>query len=118
MEHEQRLRALYAAFNARDIEAVLEAMADDVDWPNAWEGGRVHGRQAVREYWVRQWAAIDPHVEPTAVVAGPDRRITVHVHQTIRDLHGELVSESDVRHVYTLRGGLITRMDVEEPGPS
>jgi uncharacterized protein YbjT (DUF2867 family) len=39
---EQRLPDLYASFNARDVDAVLAATAADVDWPNAWEGGRVY----------------------------------------------------------------------------
>ena len=50
MHDEQRMRALYDAFNARDMDTVLAAMTDDVDWPNAWEGVRVHGRDAVRSY--------------------------------------------------------------------
>jgi ketosteroid isomerase-like protein len=52
--HEQKLLSVYQAFNKRDIDAVLVAMSEDVDWPNAWEGGRVHGKQAVRPYWERQ----------------------------------------------------------------
>ena len=36
--------SLYAAFNARDIDAALAGMHPEVDWPNGWEGGRVHGR--------------------------------------------------------------------------
>jgi len=39
-EAEQILRSAYKAFNARDIEAAVELMHPDVDWPNAWEGGR------------------------------------------------------------------------------
>jgi ketosteroid isomerase-like protein len=45
---EERVRRLYAAFNARDLDAVLDQLAEDVSWPNAWEGGRVNGRAAVR----------------------------------------------------------------------
>ncbi|MDQ2842107.1 MAG: nuclear transport factor 2 family protein, partial [Acidobacteriota bacterium] len=51
------LLQLYAAFNARNIDAVLPALHPDVDWPNGWEGGRMRGRDAVRAYWTRQWAA-------------------------------------------------------------
>jgi hypothetical protein len=29
-------------------------MHPDVDWPNAIENTRVHGRDAVRAYWERQ----------------------------------------------------------------
>ena len=38
---EALLEGIYAAFNARDVDAVLAAMHADVDWPNAFEGGRV-----------------------------------------------------------------------------
>jgi hypothetical protein len=58
-EHEF-LRELYAAFNARDIERALSAMHHDVEWANGMEGGSVHGRKAVRDYWTRQWQSIDP----------------------------------------------------------
>src|ERR671919_1883914 len=49
-EAELVLRSAYRAFNARDIEAAIESMDPEVDWPNAWEGGRVVGR-AVRDCW-------------------------------------------------------------------
>jgi ketosteroid isomerase-like protein len=48
------LTRAYAAFNARNIDAVLAAMHPDVDWPNGWEGGRVRGHDQVRDYWTRQ----------------------------------------------------------------
>ena len=49
------LEGAYEAFNRRDVDAVLAGMAPDVDWPNAWEGGYVHGQRAVADYWTRQW---------------------------------------------------------------
>ena len=113
MDHEQRLRDLYAAFNARDIDAVLASMTADVDWPNAWEGGRLRGTDAVRDYWTRQWAEIDPRVEPTGFATQPDGRVAVAVDQTVRNRAGELLGAGPVRHVYTFAGGLVARMDVE-----
>ena len=89
-DREQRLHALYRAFNARETDALLAQMTADVDWPNAWEGGRVHGREAVRDYWTRQWAAIDPTVEPLAV-APRHGRVAVDVHQVARSLDGALL---------------------------
>ncbi len=113
VDHERLLRALYADFNARDIDAVLAATSDDLDWPNAWEGGRLRGRDAVREYWTRQWAQIDPAVEPVSVTTRPDGRIAVEVHQVVRNLAGEVLSEDDMVHVYELRDGIVTRMTIE-----
>ena len=65
-EAELFLRSAYRAFNARDIEAAIELMHPEVDWPNAWEGGRVLGRAAVRDYWTRQFASISGKVEQRA----------------------------------------------------
>ena len=119
-----RLQELYRAFNAREIDTVLEHMTSDVDWPNAWEGGRVRGHDAVRDYWTRQWSAIEPSVDPLAITPRPDGSIAVDVAQTVRALDGTLITEGRVRHVYVLRDGLIARMDVEghseptSPAPS
>jgi hypothetical protein len=103
---------IYRAFNAREIDWLLARMTDDVDWPNAWEGGRALGRAAVREYWTRQWATIDPRVEPERVRTLPDGRVQVHVRQIVRALDGAVLSDERVDHLYTLRQGLIARMDV------
>lgn len=112
---EEILRSAYRAFNARDIEAAVQLMHPEVDWPNAWEGGRVAGRAAVREYWTRQFAAISSQVEPERFTEEPDGSVTVDVHQVVRDARsGELVSDSRVRHRYRLEEGLIVRMDVLE----
>jgi ketosteroid isomerase-like protein len=115
-ESERTLRSAYGAFNARDLEAAVELMHPDVDWPNAWEGGRVIGRSAVRDYWRRQFAAISSNVEPEGFHEEPDGSITVDVHQVVHDAgSGELISDSRVRHRYRLERGLIVQMDVLEP---
>jgi ketosteroid isomerase-like protein len=110
---EQLIRDLYTAFNARDIEAVLAHLDPAVDWPNAWEGGRLNGHDAVREYWTRQFAAIDGRVEPTEITEDGDTA-TVTVHQTVRDLDGQLQDDRMVTHTYTFRDEKVVRMDVAE----
>jgi ketosteroid isomerase-like protein len=115
---EETLRSAYRAFNARDLDAAVELMHPEVDWPNAWEGGRVVGRAAVRDYWNRQFEAISSTVEPQGFAEESDGSITVDVHQVVRDAStGELVSDSRVRHHYRLEDGLVVRMDVLEPRP-
>ena len=115
-EAELVLRSAYRAFNARDVEAAIELMHPDVDWPNAWEGGRVVGRAAVRDYWQRQFTAISSKVEPEAFTQEPDGSITVEVRQVVHDAGtGDLISDSHVLHRYRLIAGLIVRMDVVEP---
>jgi hypothetical protein len=115
-EAEAILRAAYTAFNARDVDAAIELLHPDVDWPNAWEGGRAVGHAAVRGYWTRQFTEISSRVEPERFVHEPGGAVTVDVHQVVRDAKtGELLSDSHVRHRYRLEAGLIVRMDVLEP---
>ncbi len=109
-----RVAGIYAAFNRRDVPALLARMTEDVAWPNGWEGGVVHGRAEVRDYWERQWSLIDPEVTPLGVALEPDGVLAVRVHQVVRDRAGTLLSEQDVTHAYTLRGDLIAGMEIRE----
>jgi ketosteroid isomerase-like protein len=45
-DREELLKQLYRAFNARDINAALSGMREDVIWANGMEGGNVHGMPA------------------------------------------------------------------------
>jgi hypothetical protein len=90
-------------------------MHPEVDWPNAWEGGRVRGREAVAAYWGRQFEQISSWVEPLAF-SREGAHWAVDVHQVVRDaVSGELVSDSRVVHRWRLEQGLVVRMDVIEP---
>jgi hypothetical protein len=72
------LQAAYRDFNARKLDDVLALLHPDVEWANGMEGGHVSGRESVRAYWTRQWAILDPRVEPIAIEpkrrGRPDRR--------------------------------------------
>jgi ketosteroid isomerase-like protein len=112
---EETLRAAYAAFNTRDVAAALELMDPKVDWPNAWEGGRVVGRDAVAAYWTRQFESISSTVEPERFERNPDGSIDVTVRQVVRDTKtDEIQADAHVLHRYWLQDGLIVRMDVVE----
>ncbi|HAA32605.1 MAG TPA: ketosteroid isomerase, partial [Cyanobacteria bacterium UBA8553] len=94
------LKKAYADFNARDIDAVLAVMHPDVEWANGMEGGHVHGHEAVRDYWTRQWNLINPHVEPQGFQPDESGRMVVAVHQVVRDLDGNLMVDQMVHHMY------------------
>lgn len=106
------LSAAYREFNARDLDAVLARLDPQVEWANGMEGGHVHGREAVRAYWTRQWAILDPRVEPLAIAPDCDGRWIVRVHQVVRDLAGKVLVDTEVRHAYRIQNGLILRMDI------
>ncbi|HEY2858081.1 MAG TPA: nuclear transport factor 2 family protein [Terracidiphilus sp.] len=109
----QMLEEMYRDFNARRVEEVLARMVPDVEWPNGWEGGYVHGYAGIRDYWTRQWAVLDPHVEPLNIAADDRGRYVVEVHQVVKDKDGRLLADQVVHHAYTVRNGLIERMEIE-----
>jgi hypothetical protein len=105
---------VYSAFNKRDVDAIFAVMSEDVSWPKASEGGRVIGKQGIRDYWARQWAEFDPRVDPIEVVDRKNGKVEVRVRQVVRNLNGDVLSDTEVRHVYTVADGLIQRMDIED----
>ena len=106
------LKLLCDRFNARDMENVLTAMDEDVIWANGMEGGYVRGREGVRSYWTRQWAMIDPHVEPVEFSIGSEGKIVVEVHQIVRDLEGNILADQMVGHIFQIENGLVRQFDI------
>ncbi|RYD19631.1 MAG: nuclear transport factor 2 family protein [Verrucomicrobiaceae bacterium] len=106
------LRAAYAAFNTRDIDAALPLMTPDVEWPRAFKGGFVRGPEEVRAYWTEQWSEIDPNVEPVGFRKEDDGRILVDVQQVVKDLTGNVLADEVVHHRFTIESGLIRKMEV------
>lgn len=108
----------YSAFNRRDIDSVLALMTEDVTWPRASESGRAVGKEEIRAYWTRQWGQIDPHVEPLAISEDGAGRLRVRVHQVVKSLQGEVLLDTEVLHVYSMRAGLIAAMHIGEDASS
>lgn len=105
------LRAAYAAFNARDIDAALVLMIPDVAWSKAFKGSFVRGTEEVRAYWTEQWSEIDPHtcragcLSPGGCWAGLGRGASV-----VRDLVGTVLADEHIGHRFTIEHGLIQAM--------
>jgi len=108
----------YSAFNKRDIDGALALMTQDVSWPKASEGGRVVGKEEVRAYWTRQWREFDPHVEPLAMSDENGGKTRVRVHQIVKSLQGDVLSDSEVLHVFTLNNGHIEALDLGDEADS
>jgi hypothetical protein len=109
----------YSAFNKRDIDGALALMAEDVSWPKASEGGKIIGKEEIRAYWTRQWGEFDPHVEPLAMTEEDGGKTRVRVHQLVKSLQGNVLSDSQVFHIFTMSAGLIAAMDLgDEADPT
>jgi hypothetical protein len=108
----------YSAFNKRDIDGALALMTQDVSWPKASEGGKVVGKEEIRTYWTRQWSEFDPYVEPLAMTEEDGGKTRVRVHQLVKSLQGDVLSDSEVLHVFTVNSGLIAAMDLGDEADS
>ncbi|KMS72756.1 hypothetical protein ACM01_22285 [Streptomyces viridochromogenes] len=107
------LRRMYEVFSTDEREPFMErCLAPDVDWPNVLDGVRLRGREAVRAYWARQFAAGHPLVRLEGLRPDADgEAVVATVRPGMRDASGDLWTEETVEHVYRFdRDGLVTRM--------
>ena len=112
---ETLLTDLFAAYNRRDFDAFSAGLHEDIDWPDQLRGARIKGRAALQAYWGVIDQAIRVEVAPLTFTLEPDGRIRVELSQVVRGLSGSLWSDIRVRQYYTLRDGLVWRMDVASP---
>ncbi|HRD47820.1 MAG TPA: nuclear transport factor 2 family protein [Caulobacter sp.] len=110
------LLRLYKAFNDKDVGALVGGMHADVDWPNFLEGGRIKGREALREYWTRQFQIVSPEASPLELRELADGRVYVRLHYVIRAIDGGGVwTDEMTSNTFTFEQGLVRRMDWGEP---
>jgi hypothetical protein len=108
----ERLKTAYQLFNARRVDELLDLLTEDVEWPDVTRNVVLHSKDAIRAYWLAQFAVASPVVVPAAFVeAEPD--IVVTVDQQVLDLEGNpLTPPAVVYHRYAFRGDLVARMTV------
>jgi hypothetical protein len=101
-EVQASLRRLYDAFNRKDLDTVLSAASPDVDWPNLLIRRRVTGTGDIREFWDRQFRAIDPQLEVLAVSEGDNGTVVARVHQVVTFVSdGAVIEDVVVDHIFT-----------------
>jgi ketosteroid isomerase-like protein len=107
------LTRAYEAYNRRDFAAFSALLTSDVDWPDQIQGGRLIGHDALAAYWAANDKVIKVDSAPVTFTTLPDGRIAVDVNQIVRNLTGQVWSDSCVRQIFTLRDDKIARMDIE-----
>ncbi|TDQ08439.1 nuclear transport factor 2 family protein [Pedobacter metabolipauper] len=113
-KNQELIKKAYTAFNARDIDAILQVMHPEVKWSKAWEGDYANGHDEVSAYWKRQWKEIDPNVTPVGFHERENGTLEVEVDQLVKDLEGHVLFEGKVLHVYVIHDGLLQQMDIEQ----
>lgn len=106
------LSRAFEAYNRRDFPTFSAMLHDEVDWPDQIQGGRLVGVEAMRDHWAANDAVIQVEVTPIIFTPRPNGQVEVRVNQVVRSLAGSLWSDLMVRQLYTLRDGLIARMDI------
>lgn len=108
------VQALYAAFGQGDVPAVLDLLAEEVEWTfRGAQGvpytGTFRGRSEVAKWFASVGQADDIQAfEPREFLAG-DEHVTVLGWERTRALPGDKVFEADWVHVFTVRGGRVVR---------
>jgi ketosteroid isomerase-like protein len=107
---EQVFRDLYAAFSGGDVEAVLNAMTDDVNWYSPGGvplAGRRMGRDAVRRYFAEVDRAVRlDQFDVDEVLEDGDRVVVLgRERATVRETGRDFSTR--FAHVYRLRKGKI-----------
>jgi ketosteroid isomerase-like protein len=117
----EMIKRIYHSFNARDIDAVLAVLSDDVAWANGMDGGFIYGREAVRDYWTRQWAVVSPYVDPVAFETTDDGTVAVEAVQSVVSLDGQPLDgqthgllDKTVRHIFRMEANKIIRFEIQD----
>jgi ketosteroid isomerase-like protein len=106
------VRLAYERFNKQDVDGVLELLDDDVEWPDLVHTSVLKGKEAVRQYWRRQFEIATPTVLVGEVMEVGEAVIAV-AYQQLYDLHGRLLGPPNVVvHRFRFRGGLVSKMEL------
>lgn len=106
------LHDAYRAFSQRRVDDLLAMLAPDVEWPDVAGGTVLRSHDAVRAYWLAQFEAASPVVEPTDFVAVGDDLVAV-VRQQVFDHAGVPLTEAvTVFHRYAFREEKVAAMTV------
>lgn len=110
--HQTLLQNLYDAFNKRQIETIISTMHPDVKWANGLDGGFVHGRDGVRQYWTSQFENIRCELETLNFETDAAGREVVTVHQLIKDLEGNTLVDTTIQQIFTFEDALISLYEI------
>jgi len=104
----------YEAFGRGDLPAILERVADEVDWKFCGPKRLPYSRQCRTREEVAQWFASVPAVddilafEPREFIAADEHLTVLGWERTSAKPNGR-VFETEWVHVFTVRGGRIVR---------
>jgi uncharacterized protein len=110
MTNVETVRSIYESFGKQDIPAILECMADDVEWEYAYPDGAIpwlkprHGRSGAGEFF-QSLAALDfKKFAVTSVVADGSLVIGIVSVEAVVRATGKRIVETDEVHLWHFDG--------------
>jgi ketosteroid isomerase-like protein len=106
--------ASYEALNAGDVDAAMDALAEDAEWHESEalpETGVYEGREAIRAFlteFLASWESFQQEIEETRVAGD---RVAVLIHLRARGRESSAEVDARYAHVWQLRDGLGVRVD-------
>ncbi len=114
-ENVKAVERIYTAFGQGDIQAMLNMLAEDIDWlfPGPADipfAGRYRGREQVAQFFKIVGETIEiEQFEPQEFITKGDK-VVVLGHEQMRVKSSGRTSETDWVHVFTLRNGKVVKI--------
>jgi ketosteroid isomerase-like protein len=118
-DNTQKVQELYAAFGRGDVPAVLDMLADDVEWvlagpPDIPMTGTRRGKAAVGEWFGIAAENLDfRKFAPRAFIAQGDTVVALIDVEAVARRTGRTFASHDA-HVYTFKDGKVSRQESYE----
>lgn len=113
---EDRIAKLYAAINARDLDATVACYAPQARFVDGLEGGMLEGHEAIRAHFVHLFETIRVELALIDLTQLPDGRLRARLQVVARGPGGGLWQDDTVTACYRLDRGLIVEQDVDDSG--
>ncbi|HET8975393.1 MAG TPA: nuclear transport factor 2 family protein [Solirubrobacterales bacterium] len=107
--------ASYEALNRGDIDAAMDALAEDAEWhesgalPDA--GGHYVGRDSIRAFLTEFLASWESFEQEIVETRGAGDRLAVFIHLTAVGRGSSVEVDASYAHVWTMKGGVGARVD-------
>src|ERR1700722_8652849 len=112
-ENLKKIQMIYEAFGRGDVQAVLDGVADDVDWATEassagapWWGGH-HGKQGVADFFQAFGPAMEVQEFPPYAFATTDNEVHTVVHCRATSRATGKAIDHDLHHYFRMDNGKI-----------
>jgi ketosteroid isomerase-like protein len=106
---------LHDAVERCDIEGVMSVFHPEARMPDGLEHVELVGLDAIRDYYLRQFAAIRTSASVIALKAVDQHRFETVIHVRVRGIGGGLWWEGPLPAVYQTRDGRIIQLRIGDP---